>query len=108
MADSVTFYKREYKELVPGMERFLVNGDLGSFELFKAKKGFKSPPHTHKSEAIMYINSGKMKFTSGKEKIEERILKAGDAVYIKSYFPHGIEIMEDTMFTVSSSPKVER
>lgn len=78
---------------------------MGSFGVFKATKQTTIPSHFHLSESLIYIHSGKLKFYIGEgENTKEYIVKAGETILIKSNVPHGADVLEDSLFTISSSP----
>jgi quercetin dioxygenase-like cupin family protein len=101
----VSIEKMTFVELKKGLSRASVHGDMGSFGLFKAKKGVHIPSHFHLSESLIYVHSGKVKFYIGEgDKTVEYIVNAGETVLIKSNVPHGADTLEDSFFTISSSP----
>ena len=68
-------------------------GALARMNLVRYTAGTISAPHTHATEQMMFIQSGRYKFTLGEEG-ETRILEAGDFIVFPSYSLHGVEALE--------------
>ena len=65
------------------------------------KAGSRLPEHTHPQEQIAHVVRGRMKMIVAGVVHE---LGAGDAVYLASNVPHGVETIEDTTVIDTFSP----
>ena len=68
------------------------------------KAGSKMPEHSHAQEQIAYVIQGRMKLIVRGVPHE---LVAGQAYYLASNVPHGVETIEDTVVIDTFSPPRE-
>ncbi len=68
-------------------------------------KGSIVPWHSHENEQLTWIVEGALKFWLGdREDPEERVVSAGEVMYIPSNVPHKAEALEDTLDVDVFSP----
>ena len=63
------------------------------------EKGAIVPKHSHENEQLTWILEGALRFWIGNEGepgYEERVVSAGEVMYIPSNVPHKAEALEDT------------
>ena len=65
------------------------------------KAGSRLPEHAHAQEQIVHVIRGRMNLIVAGEPHE---LKGGDAFYLASHVPHGVETIEDTSVIDTFSP----
>ena len=89
-------------EIAPGIERRTIASGATMYQMHaELKAGSRLPEHTHPQEQIAHVVRGRMKmFVAGV--VHE--LSAGDAVYLASNVPHGVETIEDTTVIDTFSP----
>jgi quercetin dioxygenase-like cupin family protein len=63
--------------------------------------GSRMPEHSHSQEQIAHVIKGRMKLIVAGVPHE---LRAGDAFYLASNVPHGVETIEDTTVIDTFSP----
>jgi quercetin dioxygenase-like cupin family protein len=100
MKSQVTQYRWEEmpKERVsPMLERRLITGERTMLAHVYLKKGCIVPRHQHDNEQITYILEGALKFWIGEDEKEERVIRAGEVLYIPSNVWHKAEAIEDTL-----------
>ncbi len=71
------------------------------------EKGSIVPKHSHENEQLTWIVSGALRFWIGNEGeagYEERVVAAGEVMYIPSNVPHMAEALEDTFDVDVFSP----
>ena len=98
------------------VERESVTNDIAR-QLFTGKrmmlaqvfldKGAIVPKHSHDNEQLTWVVEGALKFWLGNEGepgYEERIVSAGEVMYIPSNVPHKAEALEDTLDVDVFSP----
>lgn len=68
------------------------------------KAGSRLPEHAHPQEQIAHVVKGRMKMIVAGVAHE---LSAGDAIYLASNVPHGVETLEDTIVIDTFSPPRE-
>lgn len=71
------------------------------------KKGAIVPKHSHENEQLTWILEGVLRFrigNEGEDSYEERIISAGEVMYIPSNVPHMAEALEDTLDVDVFSP----
>jgi quercetin dioxygenase-like cupin family protein len=68
------------------------------------KAGSRMPEHAHAQEQIAHVIKGRMKLIVRGEPHE---LAAGEAYYLASNVPHGVETIEDTTVIDTFSPPRE-
>jgi len=100
MKSPVTQYRWDEmpKEKVsPLLERRLITGERTMLAHVYLKKGCVVPRHQHDNEQITYILEGSLKFWIGEDEKEERVIRAGEVLYIPSNVWHKAEAIEDTL-----------
>ena len=100
MKSPVTQYRWDEmpKERVsPLLERRLITGERTMLAHVYLKKGCVVPRHQHDNEQITYILEGALKFWIGEDEKEERVIRAGEVLYIPSNVWHKAEAIEDTL-----------
>lgn len=71
------------------------------------EKGAIVPKHSHENEQLTWILEGALRFWIGNEGepgYEERVVLAGEVMYIPSNIPHKAEALEDTFDVDVFSP----
>lgn len=71
------------------------------------EKGAIVPKHSHENEQLTWIVEGSLRFwigDEGEEGYEERVVSAGEVMYIPSNVPHKAEALEDTFDVDVFSP----
>jgi len=100
MKSPVTQYRWDEmpKERVsPMLERRLITGERTMLAHVYLKKGCVVPRHQHDNEQITYILEGALRFWIGEDEKEERVIRAGEVLYIPSNVWHKAEALEDTL-----------
>jgi len=70
-------------------------------------KGAIVPKHSHENEQLTWIVEGALRFwigNEGEDGYEERVVSAGEVMYIPSNVPHRAEALEDTFDVDVFSP----
>ena len=98
------------REAVTGdIDRRLFTGDRMMLAQVFLKKGVIVPKHLHENEQLTWIIEGALHFWIGNEGepgYEERVVSAGEVMYIPSNVPHRAEALEDTLdVDVFSTPR---
>ena len=89
----VETFENERRTIASGATMYQMHAEL--------KAGSRLPEHTHPQEQIAHVVRGRMKmFVAGV--VHE--LGTGDAVYLPSNVPHGVETIEDTTVIDTFSP----
>ena len=81
------------------LKRF--NGNLARINLVRWADGTSAAPHTHATEQILYIQSGRYRVTI---EDEVHILEPGDLIVFPSFIPHGIDALEDSSHIAVFAP----
>ena len=96
------------REAVTGdIDRRLFTGDRMMLAQVFLKKGAIVPKHSHENEQLTWIIEGALHFWIGNEGepgYEERVVSAGEVMYIPSNVPHKAEALEDTLDVDVFSP----
>jgi quercetin dioxygenase-like cupin family protein len=96
------------REAVTGdIDRRLFTGDRMMLAQVFLKKGAIVPKHSHENEQLTWIIEGALHFWIGNEGepgYEERVVSAGEVMYIPSNVPHRAEALEDTLDVDVFSP----
>jgi quercetin dioxygenase-like cupin family protein len=89
--------------------RRLFTGDRMMLAHVYLDKGAIVPKHSHENEQLTYIVTGSLRFWIGDEGTEgyhERVVGAGEVLYLPSHVPHRAEALEDTFdLDVFSPPR---
>lgn len=81
------------------LKRF--NGNLARINLVRWENGTHVPSHTHATEQIILVQSGRYRVTLENE---VHVLEAGDLMVFPSFAPHGIEALEDSTHIAVFAP----
>lgn len=92
-------------DIVPGIKRRTIATGATMYQM-RAELAAESilPVHQHPQEQIAHVIKGRMKMTVAGVPHE---LIAGDAIYLGSNVPHGVETIEDTTVIDTFSPPRE-
>ncbi len=91
--------------ICPGIKRrTIAHGEKMYQMLVQLDAGSVMPPHQHPHEQIVHVVSGRMKLIVDGTPHE---LTAGQAFYLASNVPHGVETIEETMVIDTFSPPRE-
>ena len=101
----VTSWERiELEKLSNTITRQMLNGQHTTVARIVLRQGAVVPRHSHESEQFSLILSGALKFFFDEG---ERIVRAGEMVFIPSNVPHAAEALEDTVDLDIFSPRRE-
>ena len=96
------------RETVTGdIDRRLFTGDRMMLAQVFLEKGAIVPKHSHENEQLTWIIEGALHFWIGNEGdpgYEERVVSAGEVMYIPANVPHKAEALEDTLDVDVFSP----
>ena len=81
------------------LKRF--NGNLARINIVRWERGTHVAPHTHATEQIILVQSGRYRVTL---ESEEHVLEAGDLMVFPAFAPHGIEALEDSAHIAVFAP----
>ena len=99
---SVNQTNNPWIEIAPGIKRRTICTGATMYQMrAELKAGSRMPEHKHAQEQIAHVIKGRMKL------IVEGVpneLAAGDAWYLASNVPHGVETIEDTTVIDTFSP----
>lgn len=92
-------------DIAPGIKRRTIVTGATMYQMrAELAAGSKLPEHAHAQEQIAHVIKGRMKmFVAG----VAHELGAGDAIYLASNVPHGVETIEDTTVIDTFSPPRE-
>lgn len=90
-----------------GIARRLFTGERMMFAHVYLKKGAVVPTHAHENEQLTYIVEGALHFWIGEgDEVEERVVSAGEILFLPSLVPHKAVALEDTVdIDVFSPPR---
>ena len=90
-----------------GITRRLFTGERMMFAHVHLKKGAIVPTHSHENEQLTYIVDGALRFWIGEgDDIDERVISAGEILFLPSNVPHKAQALEDTFdIDVFSPPR---
>lgn len=92
-------------EIAPGIRRRTITSGAHMYQMrAELAAGSRMPEHQHSQEQIAHVISGRMKLIVAGVPNE---LAAGDAFYLASNIPHGVETIEDTTVIDTFSPPRE-
>lgn len=105
MFGGVSEQENPWIDIAPGIKRrTLVTGATMYQMRAELAAGSRLPEHAHAQEQIAHVIKGRMKmFVAG----VAQELGAGDAIYLASHVPHGVETIEDTTVIDTFSPPRE-
>ena len=89
-------------EIAPGIKRRTITSGASMYQMrAELLAGSRLPEHAHPQEQIAHIIKGRMKLIVSGVPHE---LRAGEAFYIASNVPHGVETIEETTVIDTFSP----
>ncbi|MGI8957010.1 MAG: cupin domain-containing protein [Chthoniobacterales bacterium] len=89
-------------DIVPGIRRRTIAQGATMYQMrAELKAGSRLPEHAHPQEQIAHVVRGRMRMIVAGIAHE---LSAGDAIYLASNVPHGVETLEDTTVIDTFSP----
>jgi quercetin dioxygenase-like cupin family protein len=92
-------------EIAPGIKRRTICSGTSMYQMrAELAAGSRLPEHTHPQEQIAHVIKGRMNLIVAGVPHE---LAAGDAFYLGSNMPHGVETIEDTTVIDTFSPPRE-
>lgn len=89
------------------IERQLFTGERMMLAHVYLEQGAIVPKHAHENEQLTWVVEGALRFrlgNEGEEGYEERVVSAGEVMYIPSNAPHAAEALEDTFDVDVFSP----
>ncbi len=111
MSDSLVTHMKwddvERESVTHDIARKLFTGKRMMLAQVFLDKGAIVPKHSHDNEQLTWVVEGALKFWLGNEGepgYEERIVSAGEVMYIPSNVPHKAEALEDTLDVDVFSP----
>ena len=111
MSDSLVTHMKwddvERESVTHDIARKLFSGKRMMLAQVFLDKGAIVPKHSHDNEQLTWVVEGALKFWLGNEGepgYEERIVSAGEVMYIPSNVPHKAEALEDTLDVDVFSP----
>ena len=111
MSDSLVTHMKwddvERESVTHDIARQLFTGKRMMLAQVFLDKGAIVPKHSHDNEQLTWVVEGALKFWLGDEGepgYEERIVSAGEVMYIPSDVPHKAEALEDTLDVDVFSP----
>ena len=111
MSDSLVTHMKwddvERESVTHDIARKLFTGKRMMLAQVFLDKGAIVPKHSHDNEQLTWVVEGALKFWLGDEGepgYEERIVSAGEVMYIPSNVPHKAEALEDTLDVDVFSP----
>ena len=111
MSDSLVTHMKwddvERESVTHDIARQLFTGKRMMLAQVFLDKGAIVPKHSHDNEQLTWVVEGALKFWLGNEGepgYEERIVSAGEVMYIPSNLPHKAEALEDTLDVDVFSP----
>ena len=91
--------------MLPGVTRQMLSvGEHIMVVRIVAAKGSEVPLHTHAHEQVGHVESGRARFRIGDE---ETVVATGDGYSVPSNVPHGVVVLEDSVFVDVFSPPRE-
>ena len=92
-------------EIAPGIKRRTIATGASMYQMrAELAAGSRLPEHAHPQEQIAHVIRGRMKLIVAGVPHE---LKTGDAFYLASNVPHGVETIDDTTVIDTFSPPRE-
>lgn len=111
MSDSLVRHEKwndiTRETVTDGIDRRVFTGERMMLAQVYVKKGSIVPKHSHENEQLTWIQEGALRFWIGNEGepgYEERVVSAGEVMYIPSNVPHMAEALEDTLDVDVFSP----
>ena len=111
MSDSLVRHEKwqdiDRETVTADIARRLFTGERMMLAQVYLKKGAVVPKHSHENEQLTWIVEGALRFwigDEGEDGYEERVVSAGEVMYIPSNVPHMAEAIEDTFDVDVFSP----
>ena len=102
MIGPVSEHENPWIEIAPGIKRRTIAAGSTMYQMrAELTAGSRLPEHAHPQEQIAHVVKGRMKLIVAGQAHE---LAAGDAFYLASNVPHGVETIEDTTVIDTFSP----
>lgn len=102
MLPSVSEKENPWVDIAPGIKRCTIVSGASMYQMrAELTAGSVLPEHKHPQEQIAHVVRGRMKLIVAGVPHE---LTAGDAFYLASNVPHGVETIEDTTVIDTFSP----
>ena len=102
MITAVSEKENPWIEIAPGIKRRTIAAGPAMYQMrAELRAGSRLPEHSHPQEQIAHVIKGRMKLIVAGVPHE---LAAGDAFYLGSSVPHGVETVEDTTVIDTFSP----
>jgi quercetin dioxygenase-like cupin family protein len=105
MLRRVSEHENPWIDIAPGIRRRTIATGASMYQMqAELAAGSVMPEHAHRQEQIAHVVRGRMKL------IVQGVphdLRAGDAFYLASNVPHGVETLEDTTVIDTFSPPRE-
>lgn len=94
--------KNPWIQLAPGIKRRTIASGATMYQMLaELEAGSRMPEHSHPQEQIAHVIKGRMKLVVEGTPHE---LGPGEAFYLASNVPHGVETIEDTTVLDTFSP----
>lgn len=102
MVKAVKEHENPWIEIAPGIKRRTITTGASMYQMrAELTAGSRLPEHAHSQEQIAHVIKGRMKLIVAGVPHE---LGSGDAFYLASNVPHGVETIEDTTVIDTFSP----
>ena len=92
------------EELTPLLGRQLLNTETMTIGRILLAAGAVVPSHHHVHEQVANVLEGSLRFVVGDE---ERVVSAGESLFIPSEVPHSVEALDDSVVLDVFSPRRE-
>ena len=92
------------EELTPLLGRQLLNTETMTIGRILLAAGAVVPSHHHVHEQVANVLEGRVQFVVGDD---ERVVSAGESVFIPSEVPHSVEALDDSVLLDVFSPRRE-
>ena len=92
------------EELTPLLGRQLLNTETMTIGRILLAAGAVVPSHHHVHEQVANVLEGRLQFVVGDD---ERVVSAGESVFIPSEVPHSVEALDDSVLLDVFSPRRE-
>ena len=111
MSDSLVRHERwddiPRETVTSDIARRLFTGERMMLTQVYLDEGAIVPKHSHENEQLTWVVEGALRFfigDEGSDGYEERVISAGEILYIPSNVPHKAEALEDTLDVDVFSP----
>jgi quercetin dioxygenase-like cupin family protein len=92
-------------DICPGIKRRTITSGASMYQMLaQLDAGSRMPEHKHRQEQIVHVLKGRMRLIVAGVPHE---LTAGDAYYLASNVPHGVETIDETTVLDTFSPPRE-